>query len=164
MKQKKWTKEELIKAYVIVEQKLGRQPTSYEFYKDDLGASNMPVIRLFGGWIGFMDAMNLNVLPAGKKTNYNSEGKYTANSGYVIRRSNHPNAVNGGWIHEHRLVMSEHLGRPLEKDEQVYHKNGDKSDNRIENLELKKPSKEKIERKLKLAIKLLENSGYEVTL
>lgn len=44
---------------------------------------------------------------------------------------------NGRWIRQHRKVMAEHLGRPLRRGEQVHHKDGDRSNNDISNLELR---------------------------
>lgn len=67
-------------------------------------------------------------------------GRFVSVDGYVyILMPNHPNALAKGYtgyVAEHRLVMSEHIGRPLSTHEIVHHKNGIRSDNRIENLEI----------------------------
>lgn len=43
---------------------------------------------------------------------------------------------NGKSRTRHRIVIEEHLGRPLRSDEHIHHKSGNVRDNRIENLEI----------------------------
>ncbi len=55
----------------------------------------------------------------------------------LIRFPEHPHAKPNGYVYEHRLIMEVEIGRFLNRDEHVHHKNENKSDNNIENLVLK---------------------------
>lgn len=64
------------------------------------------------------------------------KGRKLSSDGYVfVHKPEHPSA-NKGYVFEHRLVMEASIGRFLNREEQVHHKNEVKTDNRLENLEL----------------------------
>lgn len=87
-----------------------------------------------------------------------------AGSGYLTEKTE-----DGKWIIQHRLVMQRKLGRPLARTEYVHHKNGIRSDNRLENLELwmtkgkskKDPAGQRLEDVLMDLLKQPEISGIE---
>lgn len=62
-------------------------------------------------------------------------GRTVTSHGYVlVKAPDHPDADTRGYVYEHRLVAEQKLGRRIDSDEHVHHKNGDKQDNRPENL------------------------------
>ena len=88
------------------------------------------------------EKMSEKVKQAWKRGVYNKrinhEGDKTNHSlGYIeVKMPNHPMADKRGYVLEHRLIMAQKIGRMLKSTELVHHINGDKKDNRIENLRL----------------------------
>ena len=74
--------------------------------------------------------------PTGAKNPMWKGGRTIAQHGYVLVRvgKSHRLADVRGYAYEHRVVAEEMLKRPLRKGEVVHHKNGNKMDNRPENL------------------------------
>ena len=105
--------------------------------------------------------LRLSVLRTGmklrpKQGNYGSRngswkgGRTVDKSGYIlVQVPDHPEANSGGYVREHRLVMGNHIGRILSEQEVVHHKNSDRSDNRVENLELYSKNSEHLAHELK---------------
>lgn len=72
-----------------------------------------------------------NGTPMNKKRKAPNGTGWTMDHGYKCY------LVDGKRVMEHRLVMAEYLGRELLSTETVHHINGDRLDNRIENLQLR---------------------------
>ena len=85
--------------------------------------------------IPFKDTAYAKSISTKGERNKNWHGGKSKASGYVMLLDpKHPSANARGYVYEHRIVMEQHIGRYLNHDEVVHHINGNKSDNRIENL------------------------------
>jgi hypothetical protein len=96
------------------------------------------------------------------------EGWFTANGYRKIYRKGHPNSKDkNGSILEHVYVMSEFLGRPIQKHENIHHKNGIRYDNRIENLELwcrGQPGGQRVKDRIEYYVDFLQKYGVSIDL
>lgn len=89
---------------------------------------------------------------SGEKNHSFLRGWHLDKNGYRVR------SVNGKYLMEHRIVMSEMIGRELFPHETVHHKNGQRDDNRPSNLELwssRNPKGQRISDKIQWARELL---------
>ena len=95
-------------------------------------------------------------------------GRIKENGYILIWNPEHPNAISGrgkAYVAEHRMIMSNHIGRPLRRDETVHHKNGNREDNSLDNLELwstNHPAGQRVEEVILWAKIFLESYGFEV--
>lgn len=137
----------------VVCDKLFEQKRANNINYCSFGCKNLGTFRKFAG---------LEI--KGPKKHIKGSG-YITNQGYKIISKKHPNATKRGQILEHVLIMSTHLRRPLLSKETVHHKNGIRTDNRIENLELwssSHPPGQRVEDKLKWCKEFLEEYGHKV--
>lgn len=93
--------------------------------------------------------------------------RQTNSSGYVLIfvGKDYPGVNRHGYVLEHRKVMEDHLGRPLTPDENVHHKNGDRTDNQLGNLELwtrSQPSGQRVADKIAWAKDFLTLYGEHI--
>ena len=95
----------------------------------------------------------------GKNNPLYKNGQTLSSNGYIIIK------YDGKRMHRSRVAMIEFLGRDLLKHEEVHHKDGNKTNDDISNLELwshSHPAGQRVEDKILWAKELLESYSYQV--
>ncbi len=130
-------------------------------------------LRRAGRYTGHCRACKTPAIRAGHKmwlTKQAFSGRYVTSTGYVELTSTAIAAEDlplfetmfppsRKSVLEHRWVMAKHLGRALLPDENVHHKNGKRTDNRLKNLELwttGQPAGQRVEDHVAWALEVLK--------
>lgn len=95
------------------------------------------------------------------------KGGIVTSSDYILLyKPEHKNSNSSGYVLEHILIMSKHLQRPINIGEIIHHINGNKKDNRIENLMLFKSNSEHIsfhaKERREYSINLIKRTGEKM--
>lgn len=113
----------------------------YRIYKQNL----LPKILCFCGCKELIPSLNVFGEPMKYKKGHSSKGSGNPmyNNGIsndkeyiIISKPDHPNKRINGFVPQHRLVMEQHIGRYLTKDEHIHHKDGNRKNNHISNLQI----------------------------
>lgn len=91
---------------------------------------------VIGKWL---KKLNIPIRNMEGENHWNWKGGRNINSGYIsIKTDNHPRADKHGYLLEHIIIMEKHLGRLLNEEEIVHHKDYNRTNNNIKNLWLAK--------------------------
>lgn len=158
-----YDKYDAISFFNILENKIGRQPTKKDWDASELTPSNMVIRKIFGSWVAFVWYMGrrpIKYIPSKngqtrKGIRNKKRAKVSNGNGYIqVFEPNHPMSNTTGYCMEHRKIMWD-AGKLKNKKDIVHHKDENKANNNINNLEVMNAPKHtsihcyKVKKKLK---------------
>ena len=117
--------------------KIGNTNTLGKHWKLSNESKRRMSIAKIGKKMSLESRQKMSIARSGKGNSSWNGGRRISKDGYInIYSPYHPNCDKRRSVSEHRLVMEKYIGRYLNPNEVIHHKNNIRDDNRIENLEL----------------------------